>query len=202
MALKNITNRIVKDAEKDANQIIKEVEQKAELIKKEKNELAKKEAQVLLEKNEKKAKEIHQRIIANAKLEARKIALGQKRDVIKKVFEEAKEKLYSINQENYIEMMMKLIEENASGNEELILSSQDKKTLGIQLIDRTKHSLESKGKRIDITLSDKTRDIGKGFILYKDGIELDFSFDNLIESAKNDLELNIIKELFSGINKK
>ena len=147
-------------------------------------------------KKKKEAKELYRRIIANAKLEARKIILREKRALVDEVFVKAQKKLGELSREHYIEFLVKLIEDNATGGEELILSRADMDSIGKQLIQFTELSLANKEKDITVTLSEKTRDIKKGFILSKDRIELNFTFENLLYSLRSMAEPEVIKVLF------
>ncbi len=57
--------------------------------------------------------------------------------------------------------------------------------------------LTQKGKLGKLSLSDEIRDFKAGFILEKNGIEINNSFEALISSMKDELEYEVARLLFN-----
>ncbi len=199
MALEDIVNRVVGDAKKTADEIrdkartevaqaTAEAKKKAESVK----------ANVLAEAKAE-AKREEKRVLSLARLEARNIVLSQKRTVIDAVFDEVIEKLKSFSDNEYRDLIKRMILKVASeGDEELILSSIDKKRVGNGFVDEVNAVLKAQGKKGELALSKETREIEGGFILKKGKVELNNSFSALTEMARENLEPKIIGILFES----
>ena len=199
MALEDIVNRVVGDAKKTADEIrdkartevaqaTAEAKKKAESVK----------ANVLAEAKAE-AKREEKRVLSLARLEARNIVLSQKRTVIDAVFDEVIEKLKSFSDNEYRDLIKRMILKVASeGDEELILSSIDKKRVGNDFVDEVNAVLKAQGKKGELALSKETREIEGGFILKKGKVELNNSFSALTEMARENLEPKIIGILFES----
>jgi V/A-type H+-transporting ATPase subunit E len=95
-ALENITERIKKDASSKANKTIANAKKEADEILKRANEELEKEKKALEIETEKIIKIQKNRAVSEAKLEARKMNLAAKEEVITKAFELANERLKNL----------------------------------------------------------------------------------------------------------
>ncbi len=196
--LDNLTSKIIKDAEVKKIEILNEATVKADEIIKKKTEEANKKASSILEKAEMESKTIKERIISKTDLEIRNKKLLAKQQVIEKVFETAKEKLKSMNAEEFTKFIKNSIMAlNIDGDEEIIINPVDREKLPEKFLAEVNKSLISKGKLGNLKFNVKTHEIDGGFILSKNGIEINNSFDELVNSLKYELEYEVGKILFT-----
>lgn len=192
-----IIARILEDARLKASNNIKEAEKQASDIINAAKEEAEKKRTVIIENALKNADEMEKRAISVAELEARKIKLKAKQEIITSVFEKAITALNSLPAETYAKILCNMIISSvAKGNEEVVLSIRDKERLGKEFIDDINRKLAEKGLKGDLRLSEQTANINGGFILKSGEIEINNSFDTLIRMKRNELEPEIIKILF------
>ena len=192
-----IIARILEDARLKASNNIKEAEKQASDIINAAKEEAEKKRNVIIENALKNADEMEKRAISVAELEARKIKLKAKQEIITSVFEKAITALNSLPAETYAKILCNMIISSvAKGNEEVVLSIRDKERLGKEFIDDINRKLAEKGLKGDLRLSEQTANINGGFILKSGDIEMNNSFDALIKMKRNELEPEIIKILF------
>ncbi|WP_346920166.1 V-type ATP synthase subunit E [Clostridium sp. UBA7339] len=196
--LDNLTSKIIKDAEVKKIEILNEATVKADEIIKKKTEDANKKASSILQKAEMESKTIKERIISKTDLEIRNKKLLAKQQVIEKVFEAAKEKLKAMNAEEFTKFIKNSIMAlDIHGDEEIIINPVDRDKLPEKFLAEVNKALISKGKLGNLKFNVKTHEIDGGFILSKNGIEINNSFDELVNSLKYELEYKVGKILFT-----
>ncbi|MDO8886286.1 V-type ATP synthase subunit E family protein [Candidatus Oleimmundimicrobium sp.] len=197
MALEDIINRIINDAKKNAADIESEARAKAYSIMDEVKAKAKSAKANALAEAKDEAKKEEKRVVSLARLEARNTVLSQKRAVMDDVFNEALKQLKSLPDDKYCDLIKKMILRAVTeGDEELILSSVDKKKVGNNFINEINVALKTQGKKGELVFSKETRDIEGGFILKKGKVEFNNSFSALIEMVRESLEPKIAGILF------
>ena len=205
----NITSRIETDAEKTANEILARAEHEAHEIRESFSAIAKSESEAILEKGNKLADERVLRLGGVAQLEARKMRLRAKQQMIDLAFKNALESLRSLSDEEYIEVLANLaVSASVSGNEEIILSAEDRERYGKavttlankKIAGKTQKMLSAAGKLLrgeGFRLSDETRSINGGLVLKEDTLEVDASFETIVRLMRDDLAGDVAKILFS-----
>ncbi|MFR1708466.1 MAG: V-type ATP synthase subunit E [Clostridium sp.] len=196
--LDNLTSKIIKDAEVKKIEILNEATIKANEIVKKKIEEANKKASSILEKAEIESKTIKERIISKTDLEIRNKKLLAKQQVIEKVFEEAKRKLKSMSPEAFDKFVRNtILSLNIDGDEEIIINTKDREKLSDKFLLELNKLLISNGKLGKLKFNVKTYDIDGGFIISKNGIEINNSFEELVNSLKYELEYEVGQILFT-----
>jgi len=198
MSLEKIIERIERDAQNEVDRIKGRASIAAdEIIKKAQAEAEKLKAQALEDaRNE--AEQRRQRIISTARLDLRKALLAEKQKAIDAAFHQAIESLINMEAAEYRRVIKDMILPNVqTGDEEIILSDQDKARLGEDLLEEINHQLAESGKRGNLTISQDTYNMLGGFVLRRGKIELNSSFESLFKSSRGDLESEVSKILFS-----
>lgn len=196
--LDNLTSKIIKDAEVKKIEILNEASIKADEIVKKKIEEANKKASSILEKAEIESKTIKERIISKTDLEVRNKKLLAKQQVIEKVFEEAKKRLKSMNSNEFDKFVKNSIMSlNIDGDEEIIINVSDREKLPDKFLVELNKLLIANGKLGKLKFNVKTHKIDGGFIISKNGIEINNSFEELVNSLKYELEYEVGKILFT-----
>lgn len=188
--IENITKRIAEEAEKEALRIIEEAEKEAAAIR---DEYTKKSEEIkvsILQRGKKSADEREARLSGSAELEARKITLAKKQELISLAFDAAAKKLGSLSDDERADVIARLaLTAAAGGRGEIILSKADRDTIGSKVLARC---AENK----NIKLSEETREIGGGFVL-RDGMsEVDCAFSSLVTELRDGMSREAADILF------
>ena len=193
MSIENITAAIIGDAElveetsvKNAEKAMEEIIGKAKI---EAEEILKQEA----EKCEKEAESLKSRKISAAELQARKMILGAKQEAIQKSFDLALEKLKSMPEDKYLSYLTEEIIKIPVNEGIIILNQRDRDKIGEKLIEAVNQSLNA----AKYKLSDKTINVSGGFLLRSGNIEINNTFETLLNSVKDDLTSEVANALFS-----
>ena len=194
----NLTSKILKDAEERKESILAAAEnEKAKILDKKNNEAKALEA-TMLEKAESEAKTSKERVISGAELKARNEKLKAKQAVIKEVFEKSIEELCNLDDDKYVAFIKdSILSLGLAGDEKLILNERGMKLVTDAVLTEINAGLVSNGKKGAITLVKEARSFKCGFILEKDGIEINNTFEALVNSVKEELEFEVARELFN-----
>lgn len=118
--------------------------------------------------------------------------------MINKVFDEAVIKLQNLSKDEYLDFVKSsILSLDIEGDEEIIISPNDKDKMDVNFMLTLNNKLKAKGKKGLLKISNENRNIKGGFILYKNGIEINNSFEALVDSLRDELEQEIIEALFS-----
>jgi len=190
MSLAQITEKIIKDAQADADQKKKEAEAKAAAITKQSDEQC---AGIKADFNarfEAERPEIFRRREIVARLDINKMQLQAKRDLIADVYGEALKQLCDMPKEDYLAFCEKLLESTGAKEGELQIS------FGEKYIDNAWVDAYNKKAGAKLVLSGEKADISGGFLLDQDNIITNCSWDMLLQVAREQQETDVIKRLF------
>lgn len=196
--VKNLTSKILKDAEERKESILKAAnEERAKIIAK-KEAIAKQEEEAMIEKAKNEAKTRHERIVSGAELKARNEKLAAKQSVIDSVFNQSIEELCKMSDDDMKKFIKDMIlNSDITGDEKIILNQKGKSLLDKSLLNTINSELKANGKKGELTVSDEIRTFKGGFILEKDGIEINNTFEDLVNSSRDDLEFEVANVLFN-----
>lgn len=191
--VKNITSKILKDAEAGKENILAvAAEEKDKIISKKVNN-ANEIAQEILDKAEVEAKSKKERVISSAKLKVRNNKLAAKQEIIDEVFEKSIDKLTKLSKKEFLSFVENtILSMNLTGKHTLILNEAGLKSV-------TPAFIEKLNKKIDaqITLSETKGNFKGGFILENNGIEINSTYEALVSSLRDELEFEVAKVLFN-----
>ncbi len=190
MALENIINRIIGDAEKKAQSFIDSQQEKADEITIE----ADKKIEAYRNKGEDKAsntaKSMNDVADVIVELEISKIELQKKRELIDKIFELALEKILKLPKAEYKKIILKNLDDLRDGDV-IILSEKEKGILLKKDIDEI-----AKKKGIKVSLSSEYNNNIAGIIIDRKSTVLDFNIKTELENLKKEMESEILKGLY------
>ncbi|TDT50937.1 V-type ATP synthase subunit E [Fonticella tunisiensis] len=196
--IENLKSRILRDSEEQARQIENEARARADEIVKS----AKLRAEEILEefkaKAERDGRDRRDRIIARAQLDLRNAVLAAKQEAIDKVLNTAIRKIQFMSVEEYTNFIERLLLSNIeTGDEEVIFSENDKNRIDPDLLKRVNKKLQSEGKKGQLKISGEVRNISSGFILKREGLEVNCSIEAQIRALRDSLQGDIANLLFS-----
>lgn len=191
MSLAQITEKIQKDAHAEAERVLSEARKQEAEIKKEADAKVKELEDASQSRFDKERPEIFRRREIVARLDINKLHLGAQRRLINDVFEGALENLRKLDRNKYVAFCTGLLKNAAKTGNEVIEFSRDEKYLDKAWVDRfnSEHSM-------NITVSDKKGDYSGGFVLSDGRIDINCSWEMLIQSAREQMETKVVKRLF------
>ena len=193
--ISNLTSKILEDAEDKKTSILNDANEQRDKIIAKKEEEASAEEKLILERAERDAAARKERIISGAELNSRNEKLAAKQKVINSVFESSVEALCNLSNEELKDFVTDtILNSGIEGNQNLILNEEGAKVITTEVLNEINNKLNSKA---TITLSSEKRNFKGGFILEKDGIEINNTYEALVSSIKDDLSLKVAQVLFN-----
>ena len=134
--------------------------------------------------------EIDERSRSVAELDARKLLLAAKAQVLDSVYAKTLEKLRNLDKEQYSALIFSMLE-NAKNGDVVTVSEREKDIV-------TKESLAdfAKKKGISLTLADKFGDFDGGVIISENGVDNNFTLEVEVALLREQTETKIAKEIF------
>ncbi len=225
--IEKITARIETDMKAEIEAILKEGEAKAAAIRAEYEAKAKAEAAAAAEAGNAAAERQKERLESAAKMDAKKELLAAKQGCLDEAFANAKKKLTSLSDEEYVELLAKLVVRSAkTGREELIFNAADRERVGAKVVSKANSMLaaavapelpnEVKDSRVGgiiakvvngasalmqgtamLTLSDETRDMDGGVTLRDGNVEINCAFETQLRVLRGSMAAEIASILFA-----
>ena len=191
--VKNITSKILKDAEAGKENILAAAEEEKNKILSKKASAANEIAQEILQKAEADAKSKKERVISSAKLKVRNNKLAAKQEIIDEVFEKSINKHTELSKEQFLNFVKNsILSMNLTGKQTLILNETGLKFVDDSFIDEL-----NKEAKATIALSKTAGNFKGGFILENNGIEINSTYEALVSSLRDELEFEVAKVLFN-----
>ena len=194
--IEKITQRIQADAQAEIDRILEDAHAEAAKLTAGYESQAAAEAAELSAKNQKAAAEREERLVSTAQMEARKVGLAAKQEMVEKAYALALEKLCSMPDEQYVKTVADLLVQAApNGRGAVIFAPEEKKRIGEAAVRAANEKLHG-GK---LTLAEETRPLKGGFILSDGKVEVNCSFDTLVRLQKAETAGAAAKKLFPEI---
>ena len=190
--IEKITQLIQTEAQSEIDSVLANARQEADTVASRYQVRAEAEAAELAAKNEKAAAEREERLVSAAQMEARKVLLSAKQEMVEKAYIRALEKLCSMPQEQYVDVLADLLlQASTTGTEEVVFSQKDREHAGKAAVEKAN---KASGKKL--TLSQETLPIQGGFILRSGNVEVNCTFDTLVRLQKAETAGAVAKKLF------
>jgi V/A-type H+-transporting ATPase subunit E len=192
--IENITRRIDAETQAEIDRLLSEAKAAAQQTEARYQAQADKEAAERKARNEKAAAEREERLVSVAQMEARKVTLGARQEMVEQAFDLALRKLCGMPDERYIATAAGLLVKAApDGKGTVIFSEQERQRIGQAAVDAANAKLGEQGK---LTLSPETRNIQGGFILVNGSVEVNCTFETLVRLQKGTMSGEVAKLLF------
>ena len=217
-----ITQRIGADTQAEIDRILADAAAQAEAAADKFRTQAEAEDRDLLAKRA--AAEREERLVSAAQMEARKTLLTAKQEMVERAYQRALEKLRSLPQEQYVELLAALlVRASSTGREEVVFSPEDREGAGKAAVARANELLAKEAApelplgdgvvanllnkvaagvsafaqgTAMLAVSEETRDISGGFILKDGRIEVNCTFDALVRAEREQTAGEVAKLLF------
>lgn len=224
--IEKITAKIVQDAQAEITRMNQETDEKVRSIAEAAQAQADKETAETLARGQRAAQERLERLKSAAKMEQRKLELAARQEMLAEAFELALEKLCSLPEEAYVQLLTSLVlEASTTGKEQLVFSPQDRARVGKQVVVAANEAMVKQvapelpdaitdtkvgaflGKVVNsttamvtgtgmLTLSEETRPMKGGFVLVDGDVEVNCAFETLVRLQREKLEKEVDQVLF------
>lgn len=195
--IETITGRIQADAQAEIDKIRADAAQKAEKIRADYAARAEREAADILARGENSAAERESRLISAAQMDAGKMTLAAKQELLDQAFQLALDKLLHLPESDYIALLAKLaVSASAAGTEHIILNAADRTRVGDKVCAAANRLLADAGKTASLTLSEETRAIRGGLLLSDGAVEVNCALETLVRLSRSELTGEVTQILF------
>lgn len=196
--IEKILERIQGDAQGAADQVIEKAQREAEEILTRYGAQARREETEILARGEKTAAERVERLDGAARMEAKKQMLAARQEMVEKTFQLAKNKLMQLAEEDYVSLLAGLAAgASFSGREKIVLSKQDRQTVGEKVTAAANARLLKEGKTAELSLAAETQELGGGLLLMDGMIEVNCSFETLLRLGRGQFSTEVAAVLFN-----
>lgn len=193
-----LEQKIIDDAKERASQIITNAREQADGVLQEAQHRIESEKQNLLKIAQKNADEEYDRAVAMGKMEIRKNVLAQKQSILDEVLNRSFEKIINLPVNEYLDFLCRLAKDLIkTGDEEIILSENDKERIGKQFVEILNKQALIENRRGAIKLSDESRQMAGGFILRSGNVEINYSIEDVLKAKKSEIEIEVANILFN-----
>ena len=128
----------------------------------------------------------------SSQLACRQKVLAAKQQLIDEAFAGAAQRLSSLPQAEYIDLLAALAAENGSGDEELLLSAKDREAVGPAVV----KAANARKAGAAFRLSEETRETGGGLVLRRGRVELNCSFTEKLRQLRQEESSAVARLLF------
>jgi V/A-type H+-transporting ATPase subunit E len=198
MESEQVIEKILADGRSEAQKLKSEAQQK---LSEEQAQLDKQLSEYKKQTDElaqKTAEDKKSQLLAAARMDIAKKYLAEKIKLLQEVFDMAKEQLTSMPDEQYRQLMKKLIKAAVETGDEEVIVDINEKRLDHGFLKQVNREL-GPGFHGNLRLSQEKQPIGGGFVLQRGKIRNNVSLTVLLDEAKKQLEIELAKELFADV---
>lgn len=222
--IEKITQRIDADAQTEMDAILGDARAEAARITARYQAQANAEAADLSARNQKLAAEREERLVSVAQMEARKVTLSAKQEMVGKSFDLALENLCAMPEADYISVVAALLVQAApTGKGTVLFAPAERERIGaaavakanalltalptdatdskvVALLNKVAAGITARAQGTSLlTLSSETRPLRGGFILSDGSVEVNCTFDTLVRLQKTEIAGAVAKYLFPAV---
>jgi V/A-type H+/Na+-transporting ATPase subunit E len=194
MALAELKQKIIADAEVQGKKITDEANAEAEkIIVKAREDLAKLTKQV--EKDgDQLANERYQNIVTLAKVSGRNKVLAVRQNMVDTVFSKVLDRMKNLSDDKFREFAKNVLSKYPPQEDiKLMVGKKNKSLIGGKFVDELNQSLKAPGKFV---LTDADREFDYGFYLVTNWMEIDLTYNGILRTIREEMEMDVIETLF------
>lgn len=195
--IEKIIGRIDSDAQSEIDAVMAKAQAQADEITARYAAQAAEEREEILKRGRKAAAEREERLASSAQMEAKKLMLAAKQEMLDAAFDEALKQLCTLSADAYVELLAKLaVRASSTGTEQIIMSQTDRKPYGVKVAKRANQLLEAAGKTGSLTLSAESGAFQGGLLLSDGDVEVNCTFETLVRLTRSEIAGEVAKVLF------
>ena len=191
--LEKLTGQIDADVKKEIDAALVQARSQAQEIQSWYESQAQIQVEAIRRKGQQDAVFRQERLVDEAKMQARRDILATKQELIGRAFDLALEKLLELPEKEYVALLADLaVKASSTKKEAVIFSQKDRTRYGKTVVTQANEKLGGG----HLTLSEQTRPIKGGLILQDSQVETNCSFEVLIHLQRNTLSAEVAQVLF------
>lgn len=191
---KNLVDKIINDAELKKRDIVDKAKEESEKIVLKKIEEANDYKEKILKKAHIEGKELKEKMISKCELKIRNNRLDAKRKVLDEIFDKSLSELLNLDREEFKSYLIRTLNNLKLNGRYGLLISSDYSDIIPQLLVDLNSQVNGDLKIVEVKPSD---DLKGGFILEKDGVFINYSFEVLVDSIRDEIEFEVSNLLFN-----
>jgi len=196
MEAQKVTDKILADAREQAQQIQEQTAQKQEIEQKKLEEQIAQYEKQTRDLAKKAARTKKQNLLSAARMEIAKEQLSEKRKILDEVFTQAKRQLQELPDQQYLNLIATLMERAVETGDEEVIIDKNETRINHEFIKNMNRRL-GPGFKGNLRLAQDKQNLQAGFILKRGRVKTNASFDVLIEQARQNLEIELARQLFA-----
>lgn len=194
LEFKNLVDKIIGDAETSRHDVINKAKEESMKIVSKKIEEANNLKESILKKAHIEGKELKERIISKSELKIRNKKLETKRRVLEEVFKCSLDELLKLDLDKFENYLIGVLGNlDLVGKYELLIPNSYSE-YAQEILNTVNNKINKKFNVIKVKPSDS---IKGGFILEKDGLFINYSFEVLIDFIRGEIEFEVSNLLFN-----
>ncbi|MCD8146382.1 MAG: V-type ATP synthase subunit E [Clostridiales bacterium] len=195
--IEKITSRIRSDAQAEIDAILVKARADADAITAKGDAEARRAYEDLTRKGQAAAQEREEHLASSAQMEARKMTLAAKQEMLDAAFGLALQQLRGLDAAANTDLLANLaVRASSTGAEQVILSAKDRDACGAQVVAQANRQLKAAGKSAKLTLSDKAGAFEGGLLLSDGDVEVNCTFETLVRLTRSELAGQVAEVLF------
>lgn len=195
--IEKITERIAAQSDADVKALMDRANAQAKAIYDGYQAAADQDYAETLKKGESDAAQRVERLGSVAQLEARKLQLKTKQEMLEEAFALAYRKLLELPEDQYAQLLTRLaVNASQTGSEALVFSQTDRSRYGKRVVIAANELLEQQGKPGKLTLSEESRPFQGGLYVQNGNVEVNCTFAALIRLEKEKTAKDVAGILF------
>lgn len=199
MSLADLTEKIINDARMEADQMAKGSADEADKIIADAREELEKDREKLAREAERIAAERYQNIITLARIQSRNKVLETKQKLLDEVFSIVRKKMVELKPERFKEFALKILSRFPPEEKTLlVVGKAHKSIIDAKFVEQLNRMTADRAKE-KFVLSGDGPDIQYGFYLISGDIQVDLTFESILKTIREELEMQIIGILFGKV---
>ena len=197
--IEKITERINADTKREIDEILSRSNAQAKQIAGGYEALAESDFAQRLDQGKLQAEEYVERQGSVSQLEARKLRLAARQEMLEKAFQLALNKLLNLPEGQYVDLLSDLaVKASVTGTEALVFSVQDRPRFGKKVVLAANEKLEAAGRTGSLTLSEESREFTGGIYVQDGKVETNCTFVTLVRMLREQMAAEVAGILFQN----
>ena len=197
MDAEQVIEKILADAKAEADKIKKQAEEKQADEQAKFNEKLNEYGMQTKSLAERLGNEEKLHLLAAARMDIAKEKLAEKNKILDEVFDQARQNLQNLPDEQYRDLITKLMLDAVETGDEEVIIDKNETRIDEKFINRINQKL-GPDRKAGLKISEERRQLGAGFILRRGRILNNVSLEVLLAQARKNLEIDLAKELFEN----
>jgi V/A-type H+-transporting ATPase subunit E len=193
-----LIEKIIGDAQRDAEMYWHEAEEKKQVLRDKLNKDIEKRKAEIDRMSDEAVRENKKRMAAVYDLEYRKQLLVAKQEMMAQAKALAMQKLSSLPDDQYLSLLKQRLIDCASSGRGGIIVSRNEKRINAAFLRDVNKALKNERDTGEVELLNETRDIAGGFVYVDGGLEIDMSIEALLNEAWQQSETDVAAVLFGA----